>query len=93
MLNREAQPTSRPRLHTEGAFGLWLSAAGGVLLATIAILLTLATPGGAAAADAGSSVEGHGAWPWPLLGEVITPYRNGSDRYAAGQHRGLDIAA
>lgn len=94
MLNRIAQPTSRPRLHTEGAFGLRLSvnkrhsAAGGWLLATIAILLMLATPGGAAAADGGG-----GAWPWPLLGEVITPYKNGSDRYAAGQHRGLDIAA
>lgn len=32
-------------------------------------------------------------WPWPLLGEVITPYKNGDDRYAAGQHRGIDIAA
>lgn len=27
------------------------------------------------------------------MGEVVTPYRNGSDRYAAGQHRGLDVAA
>ena len=41
----------------------------------------------------GGSDGGHGAWPWPVLGEVITPYKNGSDRYAAGQHRGLDIAA
>lgn len=48
----------------------------------------LALPHGAAAAEGGG-----GAWPWPLLGEVITPYKNGSDRYAAGQHRGLDIAA
>jgi hypothetical protein len=24
---------------------------------------------------------------------VVVPYRNGNDRYAAGQHRGLDIAA
>jgi peptidase M23-like protein len=31
-------------------------------------------------------------WTWPLRGEVITPYRNGSDPYAAGQHRGIDIA-
>lgn len=75
-------------MQPEGAFGLRLSAAGGALLATIAILLTLTTPNGAAAAEGGG-----GAWPWPLLGEVITPYRNGSDRYAAGQHRGLDIAA
>jgi peptidase M23-like protein len=32
------------------------------------------------------------AWSWPLPGEVITPYRNGSDPYAGGQHRGIDIA-
>jgi hypothetical protein len=99
MLTRDAQPTSRSQSHTEGAFEhrfsllKRLSAAGGVLLATIAILLTLVTPEGAAAASGGSSVTGTGAWPWPLLGEVITPYKNGSDRYAAGQHRGLDIAA
>jgi hypothetical protein len=31
-------------------------------------------------------------WVWPLRGEVITPYRNGADPYAAGQHRGIDIA-
>lgn len=32
-------------------------------------------------------------WPWPLIGEIATAYRNGSDPYAAGQHRGVDIAA
>jgi hypothetical protein len=32
-------------------------------------------------------------WVWPVRGEVITPYRNGDDPYAAGQHRGIDIAA
>jgi Peptidase family M23 len=31
-------------------------------------------------------------WVWPLRGEVITPYRNGTDPYSAGQHRGIDIA-
>ena len=31
-------------------------------------------------------------WVWPVRGEVITPYRNGSDPYASGQHRGIDIA-
>ena len=70
------------------AFAHRFRAAGGALVATIVILQTLATPNGAAAADGGT-----GAWPWPLLGEVITPYKNGSDRFAAGQHRGLDIAA
>jgi Peptidase family M23 len=33
------------------------------------------------------------AWLWPVRGEVITQYRNGSDPYAGGQHRGIDIAA
>jgi hypothetical protein len=32
-------------------------------------------------------------WIWPVRGEVITPYRNGTDPYASGQHRGIDIAA
>lgn len=78
MLIRSAQPKSLRNSR----------AASGALAAAIAVLLTLTTPNGAAAADGGT-----GAWPWPLLGAVITPYRNGSDRYAAGQHRGLDIAA
>jgi hypothetical protein len=30
---------------------------------------------------------------WPVEGEVLTPYRNGGDPYAAGMHRGIDIAA
>ena len=33
------------------------------------------------------------AWVWPVSGEVITPYRNGTDPYATGQHRGIDIGA
>src|SRR3954471_13342615 len=33
------------------------------------------------------------AWVWPVSGEVITQYRNGTDPYATGQHRGIDIAA
>src|SRR5215211_5964862 len=33
------------------------------------------------------------AWQWPVRGDVITSYRNGSDPYAGGQHRGIDIAA
>jgi hypothetical protein len=40
-----------------------------------------------------SSALGSGDWTWPVRGKVITPYRNGSDPYAAGQHRGIDIAA
>jgi len=48
---------------------------------SLAVLLT--SPGPARAA---------GGWTWPLRGEVITPYRNGDDPYAGGQHRGIDIA-
>jgi hypothetical protein len=33
------------------------------------------------------------AWVWPVSGDVITPYRNGTDPYASGQHRGIDIGA
>ncbi|MEA2407489.1 MAG: hypothetical protein QOE69_1608, partial [Thermoleophilaceae bacterium] len=33
------------------------------------------------------------AWVWPVSGDVITAYRNGTDPYATGQHRGIDIAA
>jgi pyruvate/2-oxoglutarate dehydrogenase complex dihydrolipoamide acyltransferase (E2) component len=34
-----------------------------------------------------------GGWTWPVRGSVITPYRNGDDPYAGGQHRGVDIGA
>src|SRR3954451_56565 len=50
-------------------------------LTVLVLSLALAPP--AVAAD----------WTWPVRGQVITPYRNGSDPYAAGQHRGIDIAA
>jgi hypothetical protein len=40
-----------------------------------------------------SSALAAGDWTWPVRGRVITQYRNGSDPYAAGQHRGIDIAA
>jgi len=38
-------------------------------------------------------VRAAAGWRWPIRGEVITNYRNGSDPYAAGRHRGIDIAA
>jgi hypothetical protein len=50
------------------------------LVATVVAVLLIAAP---ARAD----------WVWPVSGKVITPYRNGDDPYAAGQHRGIDIAA
>ena len=32
------------------------------------------------------------AWTWPLRGDVLRPYSLGADAYAAGQHRGVDVA-
>lgn len=54
-----------------------------VLLATVAVALALGQPPALAAPG----------WKWPVSGEVITPYRNGSDPYAGGQHRRIDVAA
>jgi hypothetical protein len=34
-----------------------------------------------------------GAWTWPVEGPVVRPFVFGSDPYAAGQHRGIDIGA
>ena len=53
-----------------------------LLAATIAVLLLAAAPARAA-----------GDWPWPVAGPVLTAYSNGSDPYASGQHRGIDIGA
>ena len=51
------------------------------VLLVLVILLTSAAPAAAT------------AWRWPLRGEVITPFRLAADRFAPGQHRGIDIAA
>ena len=32
------------------------------------------------------------AWSWPADGEVLRTFELGSDTYAAGQHRGIDVA-
>jgi Peptidase family M23 len=44
-------------------------------------------------APAAQPASARAAWVWPVRGELITSYRNGDDPYAAGQHRGIDIAA
>jgi hypothetical protein len=49
---------------------------------TLALALLLPAP-----------ARGDSAWTWPVRGELITAYRNADDPYAAGQHRGIDIAA
>ena len=56
-------------------------------LALTLVALSLA----ACATPAPAHAAGH--WKWPVKGDVITKYRNGSDPYAGGQHRGVDIAA
>jgi hypothetical protein len=33
-----------------------------------------------------------GAWTWPAEGTVLRPFALGSDPYAGGQHRGVDVA-
>ncbi|MBX5470153.1 MAG: M23 family metallopeptidase [Thermoleophilaceae bacterium] len=55
-----------------------------VRLISLTLCAALAAPSAASAAD---------GWLWPVRGPVITQYRNGTDPYAAGQHRGIDIAA
>jgi hypothetical protein len=52
------------------------------IAAAASLVLSLASPAPARA----------GGWSWPLRGEVIALYRNGDDPYAAGQHRGIDVA-
>lgn len=32
------------------------------------------------------------SWTWPVGGELLRPYSLGPDPYAAGQHRGVDVA-
>jgi hypothetical protein len=52
-----------------------------VRLAALSVLLVLAVPPAAS------------AWTWPVDGPVLRPFSFGSDPYAAGQHRGIDIGA
>jgi Peptidase family M23 len=56
------------------------------------ILLTL-TAASFLATAALAPPDAAASWVWPVTGKVITPYRNGTDPYATGQHRGIDIAA
>ena len=52
--------------------------------AAVLVLLALLPPSAAEAAA--------GRWRWPVRGEVATPFHTTRDPYAAGQHRGIDIA-
>ncbi|HEX8207350.1 MAG TPA: M23 family metallopeptidase [Solirubrobacteraceae bacterium] len=50
----------------------------------LALLLVLVLAPPAHAAD---------RWRWPVRGDVLTPFHLAANRFAPGQHRGIDIAA
>ena len=50
-----------------------------VILAVVALGLAASSPAS--------------AWTWPVDGEVVRAYSFGTDPYASGQHRGIDIAS
>src|SRR5215211_8678278 len=56
-------------------------------------LLLILTAAAFLAGSALAVADASASWVWPVTGKVITPYRNGTDPYATGQHRGIDIAA
>ena len=60
------------------------------MFALRATTLLLATLGLALAALAGPSSAL--AWAWPADGAVLREFSLGDDEYAAGQHRGIDVA-
>ena len=46
-----------------------------------------------ACATALASASTASAWTWPIEGYVVRAFMLGDDPYAAGQHRGIDVAA
>jgi hypothetical protein len=59
---------------------------------TVAAMRLLLTTAASCVAFLSFAASARAEWVWPLDGDVITSYRNGDDPYAAGQHRGIDIA-
>ncbi|HSB37831.1 MAG TPA: peptidoglycan DD-metalloendopeptidase family protein, partial [Gaiellaceae bacterium] len=57
---------------------------------TGSLLLRLATCGALVALAAPAGARG---WAWPVQGPVLRTFEFGSDPYAAGLHRGVDIGA
>lgn len=55
----------------------------GLLAATTAVLALAVLPGEAGAAP----------WLWPVRGPLLARFHAGSDPFAAGQHRGIDVVA
>ncbi|MBA2439082.1 MAG: hypothetical protein H0V50_00220, partial [Thermoleophilaceae bacterium] len=58
------------------------------LLIAPACALTIIAVAGALATRGAEPARAAGSWTWPVRGEVITQFHNGSDPYAGGQHRG-----
>jgi hypothetical protein len=58
-------------------------------LVVLVLVAVAVTPAGAAGA-AGATARG---WQRPVDGPVLRPFSLGPDRFAAGQHRGVDLAA
>lgn len=44
-------------------------------------------------AAAAAPATARATWRWPVRGEVVRPFATVADRFAAGQHRGIDVAA
>lgn len=93
MLTECAQPTSLASRPTRALLSAASSARIIIVAAALLVSLYAPMPSHAGAQSSTQAAGAGGAWPWPLLGEVITPFANVPNRYAAGQHRGLDIAA
>jgi hypothetical protein len=62
--------------------------AGGVVRPAFVALVAMAVAAALWAAPAMAET-----WVWPVRGEVATDYRDAGGPYAAGQHRGIDLAA
>jgi murein DD-endopeptidase MepM/ murein hydrolase activator NlpD len=64
----------------------WLA----VLVVVAAVAVGAAAPGAVAVTPGGAAAR---VWERPVDGPVVRPFSVGPDRFAAGQHRGVDLAA
>lgn len=93
--SRFLRPAARARATATGLLAIAIFAlsmcSGGMLGASA--FPALKFPAGQLFGQTALAATGGGSWTWPVDGDVLTPFRNGDDPYAAGQHRGIDIAA
>jgi len=65
-----------------------------VFLLTVSVVVTLLGPvASAVSVAAGPASAASAAWERPIDGPVLRPFAVGPDRFAAGQHRGIDLGA